>query len=113
MTMISGAHAMIFTADPDADRAFLRDTLEIPCIDSGGGWLIYKLPPAELGVHGGDNGFHQIYLMCDDAEAFARQMAGKGVETLPITDEDWGRSTGVKLPGGGTLGVYEPRYARP
>jgi hypothetical protein len=83
-----------------------------PLHDSGGGWLIFKLPPAELGVHGGDNGFHQIYFMCDDAQAFARQMAGRSVETLPIT-EDWGRSTGVTLPGGGTVGVYEPRHARP
>ena len=73
--MISGAHVMIFTKDEAADRAFLRDVLEIACIDSGGGWLIFKLPPAELGVHSGDNGFHQIYLICDDADAFAGALA--------------------------------------
>jgi len=111
--MISGAHVMIFTQDEQADRAFLRDVLEIPCIDSGGGWLIFKLPPAELGVHSGDNGFHQIYFICDDADAFVRRMAEKGVETVPISQESWGRSTGVKLPGGGTLGVYEAQHARP
>ena len=111
--LINGAHAMIFTGDEQADRAFLRDALEIPCIDSGGGWLIFKLPPAELGVHGGENGFHQIYLICDDADAFVSSMTKKGVETLPIKEEDWGRSTGVKLPGGGTLGVYQARHARP
>ncbi len=111
--MITGAHAMIFTADEAADRAFLRDVLEIPCIDSGGGWLIFKLPPAELGVHSGDNGFHQIYLICDDADAFVAAMAEKGVETVPISQEAWGRSTGVKLPGGGTLGIYEAHHARP
>jgi len=111
--LITGAHGMIFTRDEQADRAFLRDVLEIPCIDSGGGWLIFKLPPAELGVHGGENGFHQIYFMCGDADAFVSRMHEKGVETLPISDEDWGRSTGVMLPGGGKLGVYEARHARP
>jgi catechol 2,3-dioxygenase-like lactoylglutathione lyase family enzyme len=111
--MISGAHAMIFTQDEEADRAFLRDVLEIPCIDSGGGWLIFKLPPAELGVHGGDNGFHQIYFICDDADAFVARMSEKGVETMSVKEESWGRSTGVKLPGGGTLGIYEARHQRP
>ena len=111
--MITGAHVMIFTQDEAADRAFLRDVLEIPCIDSGGGWLIFKLPPAELGVHSGDNGFHQIYFICEDADAFVRRMEEKGVAADPITDEPWGRSTAVELPGGGKLGVYEARHARP
>jgi len=111
--MISGAHVMIFTADEAADRAFLRDVLEIPSIDSGGGWLIFRLPPAELGVHSGDNGFHQIYFICDDVEAFIASMQRKGVETAPISEESWGRSTGVTLPGGGILGVYEATHARP
>jgi hypothetical protein len=111
--MITGAHAMIFTADEAADRAFLRDILDLPCIDSGGGWLIFKLPQTELGVHGGDNGFHQLYLICDDADAFVARMAGKGVVTDPISEEDWGRSTGVTLPGGGKLGIYQATHARP
>ena len=111
--MISGAHVMIFTADEQADRAFLRDVLEIPSIDSGGGWLIFKLPPAELGVHGGENGFHQLYLICDDAEAFVARMRDKGVATDAIEEQDWGRCAGVTLPGGGKLGVYEARHARP
>jgi hypothetical protein len=111
--MITGVHGMIFTKDEAADRAFLRDVLEIPCIDSGGGWLIFKLPPAELGVHSGENGFHQIYFICDDVDAFVRRMAEKGVAADPITDQAWGRSTGVPLPGGGKLGVYEARHARP
>ena len=68
--MISGAHVMLFTRDEGADRVFLRDVLEIPCIDSGGGWLIFKLPPTELGVHGHEtNDFHQLYLICDDVDA--------------------------------------------
>jgi hypothetical protein len=111
--MISGAHVMIFSQDEAADREFLRDVLEIPCIDSGGGWLIFKLPPAELGVHSGDNGFHQIYFMCDDVEGFVRQMEAKGITTEPIAQQDWGRSTGVQLPGGGNLGVYQAQHARP
>ena len=111
--MISGAHVMIFTQDEAADRAFLRDVLEIPCIDSGGGWLIFRLPPAELGVHSGDNGFHQIYFICDDVDAFVAKMADKGVATDPISQQDWGRSTGVALPGGGKLGIYQATHARP
>ena len=111
--MISGAHAMIFTEDEAADRVFLRDVLEIPCIDSGGGWLIFRLPPTELGVHSGDNGFHQLYFICDDVDAFVAKMTEKGVETVPIAEQDWGRSTGVTLPGGGKLGIYEARHARP
>ena len=75
MALISGAHVMIFTRDEDADRAFLRDVLEIPCIDGGGGWLIYKLPPAEMGVHGGEqNDVHHLYLMCDDARGQGRRV---------------------------------------
>ncbi len=111
--MITGAHAMIFTADEKADRAFLRDVLELPHIDSGGGWLIFKLPPTELGVHGGENGFHQLYFICDDVDAFVAKMRERGVATDAISEQDWGRSTGVTLPGGGKLGIYEPRHARP
>ena len=85
--MIIGAHAMIFTKDEAADRAFLRDVLEIPCIDSGGGWLIFKLPPAEMGVHSGENGFHQLYFICDDIDGFVADMAAKGVETQPIASK--------------------------
>ena len=111
--MISGAHVMIFTADEAADRAFLRDTLELPCIDSGGGWLIFKLPPAELGVHPGDNDFHQLYLICDDLDETIAKLSANGVESDPIASQDWGRSTGIRLPGGGKLGIYEARHARP
>ncbi|MEA3029673.1 MAG: hypothetical protein QOG13_998 [Sphingomonadales bacterium] len=111
--MITGAHAMIFSKDPEADRIFLKDVLEIPCIDSGGGWLIFKLPPAELGVHGGDNDFHQLYFICDDVDAFVAAMTGRGVTCGAVEAEAWGRITYVPLPGGGRLGVYEARHARP
>ena len=111
--MLTGAHAMIFTEKPEADRAFLRDVLELPHIDSGGGWLIFRLPPTELGVHEGENGFHQIYFICDDVDAFVASMEDKNVATDPISEEDWGRSTGVTLPGGGKLGIYQATHARP
>jgi hypothetical protein len=111
--MITGAHAMIFSKDPDADRLFVRDVLDIPCIDSGGGWLIFKLPPAELGVHGGDNCFHQLYFICDDVDAFIAALAAKGVACGKIEQAPWGRITYVPLPGGGKLGVYQATHARP
>ena len=112
--MISGAHAMIFTKDEAADRAFFRDVMEIPCIDSGGGWLIFKLPPAELGIHGGErNDFHQLYLMCDDLDAEVARLAGKGVACTEAKSASWGRFTGVPLPGGGTIGLYEAHHKRP
>jgi catechol 2,3-dioxygenase-like lactoylglutathione lyase family enzyme len=111
--VITGTHGMIFSADPDADRAFFRDVLEIPSIDSGGGWLIFALPPAEMGVHGGENGFHQIYFICDDVDAFIAAMAAKGAACDPVEQAPWGRITYVALPGGGKLGVYEATHARP
>ena len=112
--MISGAHIMLFSRDAEADRAFLRDMLELPAIDSGGGWLIFKLPPAELGVHPGErNDVHELYLMCDDVGDLVARLRRKGVETDPIGQREWGRVTAVHLPSGGKLGTYEARHARP
>jgi len=112
--MISGAHVMIFTRDEAADRAFLRDVLEIPCVDAGGGWLIFKLPPAELGVHGGENNdVHQLYFMCADLDAEIASLSGKGVTCGEPKQASWGRFTSVPLPGGGKLGLYQAQHARP
>ena len=111
--MISGAHVMIYTKNDAADRAFLRDVLEVPNIDSGGGWLIFKLPPAELGVHEADRNFHEIYFIVDDVDAFVARMTEKGVTTDPIEDQNWGRSTGIVMPGGWKLGLYQAAHARP
>ena len=112
--MISGAHVMIFTRDEAADRAFFRDVIEIPCIDSGGGWLIFKLPPAELGIHGGDsNDIHQLYLMCDDLDSEIARLEAKGVTCSEPLTASWGRATGIPLPGGGKIGLYESRHSRP
>ena len=112
--MISGAHVMIFTRDEDADRAFLRDVVGLPCIDSGGGWLIFKLPPAELGVHGGDrNDVHELYLICDNLDDEMARLADRGASCGEFMTASWGRATSIPLPGGGKLGLYEARHARP
>jgi hypothetical protein len=112
--MIIGAHAILYSKDPDADRAFLRDVLRFPPVDVGGGWLIFGLPPSEVAVHPADaSGRHELYLMCDDVEAFVREMAARNVACGPVTDLRWGLLTEIVLPGGGKLGVYQPRHARP
>jgi catechol 2,3-dioxygenase-like lactoylglutathione lyase family enzyme len=112
--MITGSHVMIFSRDAQADREFLRDMLEVPCIDSGGGWLIFRLPPAELGIHESErNDVHELYLMCDDVDSTVAALKRRGVECEAIGQREWGRVTGVPLPGGGTLGLYEPRHKRP
>jgi glyoxalase/bleomycin resistance protein/dioxygenase superfamily protein len=110
--MINGAHAMIFSRETEAVRAFLRDTLEFPSVDAGGGWLIFALPPAELAAHPTEGDLHhELYLMCDDIQATVEELSGKGVEfTGPVSDEGFGLVTAIKLPGGGELGLYEPRH---
>jgi catechol 2,3-dioxygenase-like lactoylglutathione lyase family enzyme len=113
--MITGVHAVIFTTDAERDRAFLRDALEFPCVDAGGGWLIFALPPAELAAHpteGADH--HALYLMCDDMHATVEELKAKGVQLAhPVRDEGFGLLTTIVLPGGGELGLYEPRHASP
>jgi hypothetical protein len=113
--MITGAHAIVFTEDADALRAFFRDVLEFPSVDAGGGWLIFALPPAELAAHPAEEGGrHELYLTCDDVEATVQELERKGVEfTGPIEDEGFGLVTSIRLPGGGQLGVYEPRHPIP
>lgn len=112
--MISGAHAIIYSTNPDADRAFLRDVLKLTHVDVGGGWLIFGLPPSEIAVHPAEkNGHHELYFMCDDVEAFAAEMQAQKIACGPIQAQPWGRLTQLTLPGGGTVGVYQPRHARP
>ena len=112
--MISGGHSIIYSTNPEGDRAFLRDVLGLPHVDVGGGWLIFGLPPAELAVHPSErNNVHQFYLMCDDIEVFVARMKKRDVTSTPVQDQGWGRLTEITLPGGGKLGVYEPRHARP
>ena len=113
--MISGVHAIIFTRDADAVRGFLRDVLELPSVDTGGGWLIFALPPAELAAHPTDDaGHHELYLMCDDLEATISQLERKGVEmSRPISEEGWGRLTAIRMPDGGELPLYQPQHPSP
>jgi hypothetical protein len=112
--MIIGAHSILYSRNPDADRAFLRDVLAMPSVDVGGGWLIFGLPPAEVAIHPGDeNDVHELFLMCDDVRAFIADMKERGIACGPVHSPGWGVLTHVMLPGGGKLGVYQPRHARP
>jgi catechol 2,3-dioxygenase-like lactoylglutathione lyase family enzyme len=113
--MITGVHCTLFTADADGLRAFFSDVLGFSSVDAGGGWLIFALPPAELAAHPSDEGSrHELYLMCDEIEATVEELKGKGVEfSRAISDEGFGLLTSLKLPGGGELGLYEPRHPTP
>jgi hypothetical protein len=112
--VLIGAHSIVYSKNADADRAFLKDVLALPSVDVGGGWLIFGLPPSEVAVHPSDeNDHHEFYLMCDDVKAFVAEMKSHGVACGPIQNQGWGLLTQLILPGGGTLGVYQPRHARP
>jgi hypothetical protein len=112
--MIIGAHVIIYSKDADADRAFLRDILQFSSVDVGGGWLIFGLPASEVAVHpAGNNDLHELYLMCDDVEAFLRDMLARDIACSAVEEQRWGLSTSLTLPGGGKLGVYQPRHERP
>ena len=114
MIKITGAHSIIYSSNPDADRAFLRDVLGFPHVDVGHGWLIFALPPAEVAVHPAEkNDRQELYLMVDDIEGFVTEMTQRGVACSPPNNQGWGVLTHLTLPGGGTLGVYQPRHARP
>ena len=110
--VILGAHAILNSSDADADRAFLADVLGLPHVDAGGGWLIFRLPPAEVAVHPADtSGAVELYLVCDDVEATVADLTGRGVEfESPVSDQGWGLLTTIRLPGGGRLGLYEARH---
>ena len=112
--MIIGAHSIVYSKDPDADRAFLRDVLKMPNVDVGGGWLIFGLPPAEVAVHPSKkNDVHEFYLMCDNVAAFIEEMNTRKVACEAVKDEGWGLLTRITLPSGAKLGVYQPRHSRP
>jgi hypothetical protein len=109
--MISGAHIVLYSVDAEADRAFCRDVLGFPCVDAGHGWLIFALPPAEAAFHPSEkNGPHELYLMCDDLHAEMNSLAQKGVSFSSIENERWGSITRITLPGGGRVGLYQPKH---
>ena len=111
---ITGAHAIIYSTNADADRALLRDVFKFKHIDVGRGWLIFGLPPSEVAVHPSEeNDVHELYLMTDDVEGFVKEMQQRKIMCAPIEDQGWGLLTHMTLPGGGTLGVYQLRHARP
>jgi catechol 2,3-dioxygenase-like lactoylglutathione lyase family enzyme len=116
--MISGAHAIIYAKDADKARAFFKDVLGLPSADAGRGWLIFGLPPSEVAAHpaeeDADNGRHELYLMCDDIQKTVADLKKKGVEFIgDISDQRWGILARLKIPGGGEMGLYEPRHPRP
>lgn len=112
--MINGAHSIIYSTDAEADRAFLRDVLKLSNVDVGHGWLIFGLPPAEVAVHPSEkNDRHEFYFMCEDVSAFIAEMQKHEIACAPIKDQGYGLFTELTLPGGGKLGVYQPRHARP
>ena len=110
--MITGVHALIYTKNADEVRAFFRDVLGFASVNAGEDWLIFALPPAELAIHPSDDkDQHELFLMCDDLKATMTQLKKKGVEfTRGVVDEGWGLVTSIKLPGGGALGLYQPKH---
>jgi hypothetical protein len=119
--MIAGAHFLLYSNDPEADRAFFKIVLEFPSIDLGEGWLIFNLPPAELAVHPGDGEFVQLhaehpmlgavlYLMCDDLGSLIERLKSKGVTCAKPVEAEWGISTSIRLPSGGEIGLYQPTH---
>ena len=109
--MISGAHIILYSKDAEADRAFLRDVLGFSSVDAGRGWLIFALPPAEAAVHPAEeNGRHELYFLCDDLKAEIAALTAKGVQTSDVHEERWGSITRIKLPGGGEVGLYQPKH---
>jgi predicted enzyme related to lactoylglutathione lyase len=113
--MITGVHALIYSPKVEQVRAFLRDVLGWPSVDAGGGWPIFAMPPSEIAVHPTENDAddvrQELFLMCDDLDATAAELAKRGVGLASeIATQPWGRATSIRLPGGGELGLYQPRH---
>ena len=109
--MFSGAHVILYSKNAEADRAFFRDVLGFRSVDAGHGWLIFALPPAEAAVHPSDASLaHELYFMCDDLSAEISALAQKGVTCSPVQEPRWGSTTTMRLPGGGEIGLYQPKH---
>jgi hypothetical protein len=112
--MINGGHVVIYSKNAEADKVFFRDVLKFPHIDANKGWLIFRLPPSEIAVHPSDeNDTHEFFLMTDDLDAEIVALKKAGVPCEDPSQQAWGRLTRLRLPGGGTLGLYQPRHAMP
>jgi predicted enzyme related to lactoylglutathione lyase len=110
--MITGTHAILYNDHAEEVRAFFRDVLKLPSVDAGHGWLIFSLPPAELGIHPAEKGSHsELYLICDDVKATVANLEKRGAKfSRPITEAGFGVTTSITLPGGAELGLYQPRH---
>jgi catechol 2,3-dioxygenase-like lactoylglutathione lyase family enzyme len=109
--MISGAHIVVYSKNAEADRAFFRDVLGFKSVDAGHGWLIFALPPGEAAVHPSDaSGAHELYFMCDDLKVEMTSLEEKGVECSKVQEQRWGSITKMRLPGGGEVGLYQPKH---
>jgi len=110
--MISGAHVILYSKDADADRAFFRDVLGFKSVDAGHGWLIFAMPPAEAAFHPSDEerSVHELYFMCDDLKAEMASLAKKNVSCSAVQEQRWGSITRMRLPGGGEVGLYQPKH---
>jgi catechol 2,3-dioxygenase-like lactoylglutathione lyase family enzyme len=110
--MIFGAHVVLYSKDAEADRVFFRDILGLKSVDAGHGWLIFALPPAEAAVHpDGESDRHELYFMCDDLKGEMSALKKEGVACSEIQEARWGSITKIKLPGGGHVGLYQPKHA--
>lgn len=109
--MISGSHVVIYSKNAEADRAFFRDILGLKSVDAGHGWLIFALPPGEAAFHPADaDSGHELYFMCDDVKAEMAALAKQGVKCSEIHEARWGSITKMRLPGGGEVGLYQPKH---
>lgn len=109
--MIFGAHVIVYSNDATADRAFFRDILGYSSVDTGDGWLIFALPPAEVAVHPAEgNNRHELFLMCDDLKAEVSALGTKGVQCSEVQEARWGSIARIQLPGGGALSIYQPKH---
>ena len=113
--MITGMHAIVFSAQAEQVRAFFADVLGMPSVDAGGGWLIFALPPAELAVHpAAGESHHELYLMCDNIQATLAELRARGVEVArDVSDQGWGLLAAIRLPDGSEFPIYEPRHPSP
>jgi catechol 2,3-dioxygenase-like lactoylglutathione lyase family enzyme len=117
--VINGAHIVLYTKDPEADRAFFRDVLKLASVDAGHGWLIFALPPAEAAFHDSENtdlpekARHELFFMCDDIAATLRDLKKKNVPVSAVSEQRWGKLATLTLPGGSKLGIYQPKHPRP
>lgn len=113
---ILGTHLLFYTPEPEALRAMLRDVFGFPSVDAGEGWLIFAVPPTELGVHpaegpGDAATQHAISFMCDDIHATVADLRARGVEIDgEPADHGYGIVVMMTLPGGTRVQLYEPRH---